>query len=166
MTLDLHFIPGYFSDGTDRVLAALGVEGLGEDQEGVGREVSVRGAVLPGRLRLVRAASGDRVFADLAVPLDPERGPGAMQALEIEILRLACAALAHESQGALLVGQDLGEVDASAGGTVAEQVLLRLEATGERIGLIVVAADTAARLGEIAGFQRAPLGDLVEYRRV
>jgi hypothetical protein len=110
-----------------------------------------------------RACGRGRVLVAMGFP-----GDGALKAVDAELALLgaACSALARESQGAALIGYDLGDPGRfGAEGTVAEQVRAALEVLGDAVLIVLTAPDTAASLGELEGFARRPMADLVEFRR-
>lgn len=192
MTLTLHFLPGMFASGTGGLLEAMErgsgafvireLEVAGEVEHpvpyldatppGTVRQAQVRGALhtgvrVGGRLEAHGAKPPGRVVTLLG--LEPAGGGETRRRrldMELAVMGLACGALAHESHGAAVIGSDLpAPEEPTAAGTVAEQVRGVLQAAGERAALVVAAPDTAASLGELPGFARRPLGDLVEYRR-
>lgn len=111
----------------------------------------------------VRGVASGRTLVAFGFPGDG--GLGASDA-ELGLLGVAVSALAKESQGAGLIGYDLGDPGRfGAEGTVSEQVRAALAALGGRVLVIIAAPDTAASLGEVVGFYKRPFVDLVEYRR-
>jgi len=84
---------------------------------------------------------------------------------EITLMGVACAALSGQSQGAALIGDQLGPVGVGAvTGTVAEQTSALLGILGRRVQVVIVAPDTAASLDQIPSYARSPMADLVEFR--
>lgn len=100
--------------------------------------------------------------------MHPVKGEGGVtfKDVELALLGAACQALAHESQGAVLIGGSLGPVGAGLPhGTVSEEVLAALDLHGEAVEQVLLAPDTAAHLPALPGFQRAKLGNLVNCVR-
>ncbi len=164
---ELHLVPGYFTEAPARLLERLGLapaDGAPRDAmhvepmellDGLGRRM--RGILTVRRVRL------DRELVGLTIPKLNVANPAD---LELALLGLSCSALATESQGATLIGMDLGMPGgASIEGTVAEQVDAAIARLGERILVVVATADTARSLGEPPGFLRSELANLVEFRR-
>jgi hypothetical protein len=121
---------------------------------------------LPLRCECFGAGPG-RVFTSIECehPLKSEGGI-TFKDVELALLGAACQALAHESQGAVLIGQQLGPVGAGLPrGTVAEEVLAALALHGAAVEQLVLAKDTAEHLSELTGFVRARLGNLVHCSR-
>jgi hypothetical protein len=196
MAYELHYYPGRFGDGVggfvDRVVGgatALRLEKLtpalgpgAEAHRHASNDVAVAwlkdvpagearsafavfdrfGKRCDGSLSTCAAKDGRALIA-MGFP-----GDGALAApdAELGLLGAACATLAHESQGAALIGYDLGDPRRfGVEGTVAEQVRLALEALGNRVLVVLCAPDTGASLGELDGLYRKPFAGLVEYRR-
>lgn len=102
---------------------------------------------------------------DCAHPAKSEGGI-TFKDVELALLGVACKALAHESQGAVLIGRGLGPVGAGLPhGTIAEELLAALDLHGEAVDQIVLAPDTALHVPSLPGFQRLKLGDLVNCVR-
>ncbi|HYC76941.1 MAG TPA: hypothetical protein VEI02_04860 [Planctomycetota bacterium] len=119
---------------------------------------STYGAVLT-----VRGLALDRRVAALAFPGDD--GIKASDA-ELALLGATCAALAKESQGAGLIGGDLGDPGRfGEDGSVADQVRAALDHLGGKVLVVLAAPDTAASLDELDGFWKRSFVGLVEYRR-
>ena len=189
--MDLHLIPGHFSDATARLLEGIAGGGpqlrvrsrgesasvdseitkLSDVDAGQGRRLEVIARVMgSGALDAViecfGAQSAGRVLVGLS--LDASEPVGAtVKDIEMGLLGLACMALAHEEQGVVAIGGSLGPVGAGLPrGTVTEQVVALLDLHGEAVEVIVATPSTAERLGELDDFARGALGDLVEYRRL
>ena len=191
IAIDLHLIPGLFEDGAAALLprlangAAVRVEGLWPlppDEEPsvedlLGRLLASQNPVTEASFRGRMPAGGSIRIGITVVAAHPPgrrllgltlaaRRDDALRDLEQAALGLACAALAHAAQGAMLLGRDLGGVGIGLPrGTVAEQVRGALEVLGDRVDVIVATADTLAALGDLAGFRRFPLANLWELRR-
>ncbi len=98
----------------------------------------------------------------------PEKSEGGItfKDVELALLGAACQALAHESQGVVLIGRGLGPVGAGIPhGTLAEELLVALELHGEAVDQVVLAPDTALYVPPLPGFQRIKLGNLVNCVR-
>ena len=189
--MDLHLIPGHFSDATERLLTRLAdggpqvrlrgrgdvdwsrdsVVALGHVGAGDGRHVDVTAHVmgsraLEGRVESFGAPSAGRVFVGLSLDsADP--GAATIKDVEMGLLGLACAALASADQGVVALGGSLGPVGVGLPrGTVAEQVEALLEFHGPAVEVLVATASTAERMGEVPDFARSALGDLIEFRRI
>ncbi len=111
----------------------------------------------------VRGVRPDRRLVALSIETTEVRNPAD---LELALMGLACGALATEAQGAVLIGSDLG-MPGGAGveGTIAEQVRAAIDRHASHLALIIATADTAQSLGDLPSYHRAPLANLVEYRR-
>ena len=84
---------------------------------------------------------------------------------EIALMGVACAALSGQSQGAALIGGQLGPVGVGAvTGTVAEQVSALLGILERRVQVVIAAPDTAASLDQIPSYARSAMADLSEFR--
>lgn len=189
--MDLHLIPGHFSDAAERMLESLATGGpqirvrgrgetpcepsdivaLGHVTAGEGKRLEVVARVMASSaldcvIEAFGAPSAGRVL--LGVSLDSSDPQGAtIKDLELGLLGLACAALAKEEQGVVILGGSLGPVGAGLQrGTVSEQVQTMLEMHGGAVEVIVATASTAERLGVIDDFARSELGNLIEYRRL
>lgn len=151
-----------------------GLTWLGEPRAGESRRLEAT-ALLPGAGRARCAMQsfgvgpGDRAMFGLGLDVKREAtGPGGptIKDWEIGLLGLACAALAGEDQGAVLLGNDLGPVGVGlARGTVSEQLEGLLQVLGESVEVMVLAPGTAASLPWDAAFEVGSLGDLEERRR-
>ena len=109
----------------------------------------------------------ERVLIGVSLILPEGRPLAAMRELELGLLGIACAALAGQDQGAVMIGADLGSVAAAReSGTVSEQLRRIRDRQGDRLQVLVCTADTAASLGALDGFTYSALGDLREFRRV
>ena len=110
-----------------------------------------------------RGVRGGRALVHFGIPGD---GPLQPSDAETALLAVSCGALAKESQGAVLIGYDLGDpAEYGVEGSVAEQVRAAAAGLGGKILLVVAAADTASALGELDGFYAKPFSNLTEYRR-
>ena len=145
-SFDALLVPGFFADSVERLHERIAT--------GPDRGAGMRTQSIPAR--------GGRTW--LRVSTTPQ-GPATPADVEMHYLGLACTALAHESQGAVLVGSDFGDLDANLAGTVSEQVRALVERLGQRVVAIVATADTAASVGDLPGFTRSALANLVELRR-
>ncbi len=97
----------------------------------------------------------------------PLGGDMTVKDLEIGLLGLACAAVGGEDQGVVAIGAALGPVGvAIPRGTLAEQGRALVSLHGPSMEVLVACPDTAASLGDLAGYVREPLGDLVTYRLI
>ncbi len=185
--MDFKLIPGWFSESCERVLARLasgsplrlGAEPdrgfdadrvLSDLERGEGRwQGPARvpgGPPLNATLAIWKEAGGRPLLA-LCVEPPPKNAAITGKDLELALLGIACAALAKESQGAVLLGQALGPVGAGLErGTVADQVQQLLALHDENIEVIVVPEDTARALPSLLGFEPRRLGNLLELRRV
>jgi hypothetical protein len=193
--LDLLYLPGLFGAGAERLLGRL-IAGIGSwrvrslrapgapaggaadvgawlaaTDSGECRVASLElgaaeGGSWSGKLEVAGTPIPGRQLVAISLFLPAGRPLGAMRALELGLLGIACAALAGEDQGAVLIGADLGSAAASRGpGTVSEQLRRILGDQGDRLQVVVCTADTAASLGPLEGFVDGSLGDLREFRR-
>jgi hypothetical protein len=181
--VELHLVPGFFGDAPLRLLEALrsgypfaaaegGPLAIPGGDPGPREErcdlLSARvglGPPLPLRLRRYRLLDGRLLVGLEAVLEDPGLGTTGKD-LEIAALGLGCAALARDSQGALLVGEDLGVLGAGlARQGLPDQVRELVSLHGPSLALLVLAPDTARGLSELPGFGIERLGDLVLARR-
>jgi hypothetical protein len=145
------------------------IEWLANVPAGTSRKARAQARIPPGRPFPIEIEAfggrADRVLVGLRAVHSPEAGITAKD-LELVFLSLACTALSRESQGAVIIGNDLGPVGAGLTvGTVAEQVAMILEVHGEAAEVLILAPDTAESLGELPGFRRRALAGLVELRR-
>lgn len=113
------------------------------------------------------AAPSDRVLVSLSCADPKSDGTDTtFKDVELALMGVACAALAHESQGAVLIGVELGLVGAGLSrGTIAEQTQSAIELLGERVTCIIAAPDTARSLGALEGFSAGALGNLTCWTR-
>ncbi len=110
-----------------------------------------------------RGVRGGRALVHVGIPGD---GPLQPSDAETALLAVSCAALAKESQGAALIGYDLGDPAVyGVEGSVAEQVRAATAGLGGKVLLVLATADTAQALAELDGFYAQPCANLTEYRR-
>jgi hypothetical protein len=185
--LDFHLIPGWFSESCDRVLARLAAGSPVRLADPAGGEVQFKRRDAPGEsvptrwMGVARVAQcpplaaaltvwaepTGRALLSLSIDPPPKGSEVTAKDLELSLLGLACAALAKESQGAVILGHDLGPVGAGLErATLAEQVQQLLALHGESIEVIVIPEDTARSLPSLIGFEPRRLGNLLELRRV
>jgi hypothetical protein len=196
MAYELHYYPGRFGDGVrgllDRLVGgatalklrsfrpALGEGAREHAQASTDVAVAWLADVAPGEMRsalaefdrlgrtasagiVVRGVRGGRALVAIGFPA--EAGLSASDA-ELALLGVVVSSLAKESQGAGLIGYDLGDPGRfGAEGTVAEQVRAAVAEVGTKVLAVIAAPDTAASLGELEGFYRRPFVNLFEYRR-
>ncbi len=188
--MDAHLLPGFFSEGPAAWLTrlqsgagALRIEGLqaGTEPEvvqwlaqvpqGTTRRAEGKARV-PGSRALALScecfgATAGRVLVGLSCA-DPKSDgtETTFKDVEMALMGVACAALAHEAQGAVIIGDALGPVGAGlAHGTLAEQTQLALDLLGEQVTMVIAAPDTAVSLGVLAGFSAGALGNLTCWTR-
>lgn len=194
MAFELHYHPGYFSEGVARLLlklrtgstlfrvvdatadAAVGAEGVAGvfdwlSTPGDGEVRHARCTFLSDDTRarfrgdvLTVGRSAERAFAIVSWPEDI---PISGTDAELGFMGLGCAGLAVESHGAAVLGRDLGYGPPSADcGSVAEEVLEKVASNPGRVLTILTTKDTADALGDVTDFSRGPLANLFEYRRL
>lgn len=194
MAFELHYHPGYFSEGVARLLFKMRtgstlfrvVDAIA-DAPGMPNDVSAvfdwLAAPSDGEARHATCVftsdeprarfqgdvttfgrSAERAIAIVSWPEDvPVSGTDA----ELGFMGLGCAGLAVESHGAAVLGRDLGfDLPSSACGSVAEEVLEKVNAHRGRVLTIITTKDTADALGDVTDFSRGPLANLFEYRRL
>ncbi len=167
--MDLHLIPGHFSEAATRLAERIGVP-VAHVTPGLSQRTDVDVPLLGGRSRpaTVEAFGGEpagRVFMSISFTDDVISDALTIKDLEIGLMGLACAAMGGEEQGAVLIGEALGPVGAGVPrGTLGEQTRALLTLHGEAAQVLVVCPGTSQSLGELDGYLREPLGDLVTYR--
>lgn len=193
MAFELHYHPGYFSEGVKRLFLKLESGATlfrMRDAKASTEGVAYAGEALydwlssPNLGELRRATAnftadgGGPTFTGELITLgrSAERSiaivswPESIQVggtdVELGFMGLGCAALAVEAQGAAILGRDLGRTVPSAEcGSIADEVLEKVAQRNQGILLFLTTADTARSLGEVAGYSSAPLANLFEYRR-
>ncbi|MAG56457.1 MAG: hypothetical protein CMJ83_09215 [Planctomycetes bacterium] len=189
--MELHLIPGHFSEATAKLLTELArpdarrfrivgedakrhaaeLAGLAEASRGASSVVSTHARVMGSRPLATRiegfgAHPEGRVLVGVHLELIEECGV-TLTDLEIGLLGVTCAALAGEEQGAVIIGIGLGPVGAGLPrGAVAEQIHALVKLHEDSVGVVVATAATAEKIGQLDGFVRASLADLVEWRRM
>jgi len=167
--MDLHLIPGHFSEAAARLADGIGVQ-VEHVKPGMSQREQVDVPLLAGRSRpaIVEAFGGEpagRVFVSISFAADVISEAMTIKDLEIGLMGLACAAMGGEEQGTVLIGEGLGPVGAGVPrGTLGEQTRALLTLHGEAAQVLVVCPGTSESLGDLGGYLKEPLGDLVTYR--
>jgi hypothetical protein len=177
MAFELHYHPGYFSEGVARLLFKLRtgstlfrvVDAIA-DAPGMPNDVS---AVFDW---LAAPSDGEARHATCVFTSDEPRarfrgdvttfGRSAERAIAIVSWPEDIPVSGTDAELGFM-GRDLGfDLPSSACGSVAEEVLEKVNAHRGRVLTIITTKDTADALGDVTDFSRGPLANLFEYRRL